>query len=102
MSAIIPLQAIPAQQIYVNLNQQNCTLNVYQKTYGVFMDVISDNELVVAGVACQNINRIIRNAYFGFDGDFIWYDSQGSTDPIYTGIGERYFLIYLEPSEIAA
>ena len=64
------------------------------------MDVYIGNTLIIAGVICQNENRIVRSLYLGFSGDFAWYDTQGSTDPIYTGLGSRYLLLYLYPNEL--
>ena len=64
------------------------------------MDVYANGNLIVAGVICENVNRIVRDLYLGFVGDFIWIDNQGSTDPVYTGIGARYSLAYLETTDL--
>jgi hypothetical protein len=96
---LIPLQAVPNQTLQVQLGGQNCTLNVYQFLYGLFIDVLVNNQVICTGIICQNLNRIVRYAYLGFVGDFTFFDTQGETDPIYTGLGSRYQLFYLSPSD---
>jgi hypothetical protein len=98
----IPVNAVPSQTLNVQLAQQAVSLNIYQKSTGLFMDVLLNGVLLVGGVICQNLNPIIRNLYFGFVGDFVWIDSAGSSDPIYTGLGTRYSLNYLEAQDIPA
>ncbi len=95
----VPLQPVPSQTLTIPLAGQNCQLNVYQKFYGLFMDVYINDQLIVAGVICQNLNRIVRDAYFGFIGDFVYLDTQGGSEPQsphYAGLGSRYLLVYLE------
>lgn len=99
---VVPLQAVPSQTLQTVLNQQNTQINVFQKTFGVFIDILLDNNIVVAGVLCENTHLIIRNSYFGYAGDFAFYDTQGTDDPIYTGLGTRFILVYLTPDDIAA
>jgi len=96
----IPLNSIPNQTINVQLAGQSCALNVYQKSTGLYMDVLVNDVLIIGGVICENLNRIVRSLYLGFIGDFAFVDTQGSNDPYYTGIGTRYYLLYFSPSEL--
>lgn len=98
----IPLKPLPSQNVAVTLTDQFVQLSVYQKFYGLFLDLRVSNVLIVAGVQCENLNRIVRDAYFGFLGDFVFTDLQGSSDPIFTGLGSRFVLIYLTPDDLAA
>jgi hypothetical protein len=100
MSLVIPLQPVPAQQIAVDLGNQPCTVTVYQKLSGLYMDLAVNDDPIVTGVICENKNRIVRSAYLGFTGDFIFVDSQGSSDPTFDGLGSRYTLTYLEISDL--
>ena len=99
---VVPLQAIPNQNLQAQLGDQACSIDVYQFAYGLFFDLYVDGDLVIGGVICENVNRIVRNVYLGFTGDFIFWDTQGLDDPIYTGLGSRFLLIYLSESEAAA
>ncbi len=97
---VVPAQAIPNQQFQIGLGGQAVQLNVYQYAYGLFMDVYVNGSVIIAGVICENLNRIVRSAYLGFVGDFVWFDTQGMDDPMYTGIGSRWLLIYLETTDL--
>lgn len=97
---LIPLDAVPSQTVDIVLNNQVCTISVYQKSTGLFLDLSVNNALIIGGVLCENANRIVRSAYLGFIGDLAFLDTQGSTDPVYTGFGSRYELLYLEPADL--
>ena len=100
---IVPLQAVPSQTLQVQLGGQACTLNVVQNAYGLFMDVLVNGTTAIAqGVICENLNRIVRDLYLGFLGDFMFVDTQGDEDPIYTGLGTRWQLAYIDASELPA
>lgn len=94
---VIPLSATPSQKVTVNLNNQLCLIDVYQKFYGLFLDLYVNDALIIGGVICQNHNRIVRDLYFGFVGDLGFINTQDTTDPYYTGLGDKYNLVYLEP-----
>jgi hypothetical protein len=98
---VVPCQAVPNQTMQVLLTGQPCTLNVYQYLFGLFMDVYVGTTPVITGVLCLNLNRIVRDLYLGFQGDFAWWDTQGTSDPLYWGIGSRWQLLYLQPSDLA-
>jgi hypothetical protein len=111
---IVPLQAVPNQTVAVTLASQSCQINVYEKTrytgftnLGVwnsytimFMDLYVNNVLIVGGVIARNGVQIVRDAYFGFTGDFMFVDTQGTSDPTSSELGSRYQLFYLEASDI--
>jgi hypothetical protein len=100
---IIPLQPVPSQTVNALINNQATTLNVRQlNDQGLFMDVLLNDAPIIQGVICQNLNVIIRNAYFGYVGDFAFVDTQGTSDPVYTGLGSRYVLGYFTPAELPA
>lgn len=99
---VIPLQPVPAQVLNVTLGNQACTLNVYAKSTGLYIDLYVSNALIIGGVICQNINRIVRDLYLGFVGDLVFNDTQGASDPTYDGLGGRYVLLYLSASEALA
>lgn len=93
----IPLRAVPNQTLQAQLGSQACTLNVRQLDYGLFIDVFAGGALIVAGVLAQNLNRIVRSA---FAGDLTFFDTQGEDDPVYTGFGTRFLLVYLAPEDL--
>lgn len=105
---IVPLRPLPNQTLQVQLGNQPCTLDVYQTLYGLFMNVYVGATLIIAGVICQNRNRIVRSAYLGFAGDLAFVDLQAggggdpAADPVYIGLGARFQLVYLAEADLAA
>lgn len=99
---IVPLQAVPYQVVSVLLAGQSSSIAVYQKSTGMFLDLAVNDVLIIGGVICENLNVIVRDVYFGFIGDLAFVDTQGSDDPVYTGIGTRWLLGYFSPAELAA
>jgi hypothetical protein len=99
---IIPLDATPSQIVQTTLAGTFCRFSVYQKSTGLFMDFSAANALVIAGAACLNRRRIVRDAYLGFVGDLMFADLQGSDDPVYTGLGTRWLFAWLSPADVAA
>lgn len=99
---VVPLEAVPRQTLQVQLENQPFTLTIAQNAYGLFMDVYLADALVIGGVLCENLNRIVRSAYLGVVGDFIFIDTAGTDDPIYTGLGARFQLGYVTAAEVAA
>lgn len=98
---IVPAQPLPNQTVPIVLGNQSCILNIYQTNYGLFMDVYVSGTLIIGGVICQNQNRIVRDLYLGFSGDFVWLDNTGNgNDPYYTGIGTTYSLCYLSTTDL--
>lgn len=97
---IVPLQPVPNQIVTATLGNQVTTLHVYQLSTGLFIDVFVNNVQIIAGVICQNLNRIIRSIYLGFIGDLAFIDNMGDEDPIYTGLGARFSLAYIEAADL--
>ena len=100
MPQVIPLQAVASQIVNVTLNSQVSQIAVRQCSTGIFVTVYVNNALIIGGVIAENLNAIVRSAYLGFIGDLAFYDTQGTTDPVYTGLGSRYVLEYFLPSEL--
>jgi hypothetical protein len=97
MIQIIPLSAVPSQSLTIQLGGQNCSINVYQKSTGLFFDLAIDDVPCVTSVLCLNQVGLIREAYYGFVGQLGFYDTQSSDDPTYDGLGNRYQLLYQTP-----
>lgn len=99
---LIPIQPVPSQQLQVVLAAQNCQLAIYQKPQGLFVDLISNGVLISSAVIAQNLNVLNPLVYSSFQGNLYFNDTQGTTDPVYTGLGSRYQLVYLTAAEYAA
>ena len=91
----ITIQPVASQTFSVSLGGQSCQINIYQKSTGLFIDVFVNNAAIITGVICLDETLIVRDAYLGFIGDLAFYDTQGSDDPYYTGLGSRWLLAYV-------
>ncbi|MDF2386591.1 hypothetical protein JMG10_34330 [Nostoc ellipsosporum NOK] len=78
----------------VQLGAESCRIAVYQKRTGLYLDLFVNDAAVVVGALCRDRTFLIRNAYLGFTGDLVFVDSQGISDPDYTGLGTRYALLW--------
>lgn len=100
----IPLTATANQTLAVQLSNQTCQIDLQQRgahgEIGLFMNLFVAGQPIVQGVKCLDRNRIVRDLYLGFLGDLAFFDTQGSDDPFYTGLGARWQLLYIEPGEL--
>src|ERR1700677_3906083 len=96
----IPLQAVPSQQLQTVLNNQNCQIAIYVKEQGMFVDLNSNGVDISIAVLALNLTPLTLN-YSGFVGNLLFVNTQGVTDPVYTGLGTRYSLVYLDAAEYA-
>lgn len=90
----IPLRPVAAQEFNVVLGQQACTLSLYQKGDGLYMDVALSGAPLLVGVLCRDRSRIVRSQYLGFSGDMYFVDTEGEQDPQHAGLGSRWVLVY--------
>lgn len=95
----IPMQPIPSQLVKVVLGGQNVQIFIYQKDQGLFVDINSDGVDIVVGVIARDAVPIICREYMGFIGNILFVDTQGSSDPTYSGLGSRFSLVYLTADE---
>ena len=98
----IPVQPVPVQNLKVVLGGQNCELLIYQKNQGLFVDVSAGGEAVVNGVLARDAVPLVFRNYIGFVGNLLFIDTQGNQDPVYTGIGSRFALVYIDEVENAS
>ena len=104
MSLQIPLAAVPSQRLSVPaLGGQDSQINVYQRGDSLYFDLFLDGVPIVTTKACRNEVRMLLGAeYYGYVGDFVFLDTQGDAEPQYSGLGTRWFLVYLTADEVAA
>ena len=99
---VVPLQTLTNQTLQVQLNGQACTLNIFQYAYGLFASLAVGATPIINSAPCENLVRLVRDAYLGFISDLVFIDTQGSENPNYTELGTRWLLIYLDPTDLAA
>jgi hypothetical protein len=97
----IPTDPVPSQVLSVTLGDAAVTLAIYQKSTGLYCDIGLNNAPLLYGVACLDNAPLVISAYLGFPGDLAFVDTQGSDPPHYTGLGDRFALLWLEPGDLA-
>lgn len=95
----IPLQPVPAQRLKIKLANQNCVLRVYYRFGSTYMDVTVGGTVVCTGAICRDRQSIIQIANNDFSGQLLFVDMLGTSDPLYTGFGERWRLFYKAANE---
>ena len=112
---LIPLTAVPSQLVSPVLNGQSVTLSIYQLGFpgaqNLYCDVVSNGAPIVNCRLCRAFSGSTTDAppfllldagYQGFQGDFLFIDTQGGDDPQYSGLGDRWQLVYFSPTDLAA
>ncbi|VVD90469.1 hypothetical protein PCO31110_01592 [Pandoraea communis] len=95
----VPLQALASQAITIILGGQNCRIKVDQKRTGMFFSLWINNVALVTSVQARDRTLLVRQPYLGFVGDLSFFDTQGTDDPEYQGLGTRWFLNYIEAAD---
>lgn len=97
----IPLQPVPSQQLQAVLGGQNCQIAVYMKGTQMYVDVNSNGQDISIAVIARDAVPLVPTTYYGFVGNLLFTDTQGTGDPTYDGLGSRYQLVYLTADEYA-
>lgn len=111
---VIPLTAVPSQLISAALNNQSVSISIYQLGFppdaDLYMDLVSNATPIVNCRKCRAFGGsateaapflLLSGQYWGFQGDFLFLDTQGDDDPQYSGLGARWQLIYYSPADLA-
>ena len=98
---VIPLNPVPNQTLKIILSNQLCQINIYEKFFGLFVDLYVNGNLIIGGVIAHNLNVIVRSKYLGFIGDLFFLDNVGADDPDYTGLGDQFSLVYVDETDLA-
>jgi hypothetical protein len=97
----IPLAAEPNQTLAVVLGGQPCQIALRQNGANMYFDLrVNNADIVLSRIVRNKQLLLLDSKYRGFRGDFLVNDSQGDTQPEYTGLDSRYFLYYIETSDV--
>lgn len=90
----VPISAIPYQEFYIILNNQNCYITLRQLGDYLYASLRVDNNVIFSNVIC-NINAPL-NVYPSpyFTGILQFYDEKGTDKPHYSELGSRWKLKY--------
>lgn len=89
----IPLAQLPNQTFSTSLNGETWQITLETKLGKMYISLESSSRgLVLANRVCLN------KAYLGYGFSFL--DIDGNSDPVYTGLNERFLLLWLDESEL--
>lgn len=93
MTQTVPLAAVPSQLITVVLNGQSCQISVRQRSTGLYLSLTAEGVQIVTNKLCIDGVPLVPD-YSPFVGNLQFVDTQGFSDPEYTGLLDRYLLAY--------
>ncbi|MFP1767250.1 phage baseplate plug protein [Lonsdalea quercina] len=97
---IVSLENSKSQSVLANLGSQACLIRLIQRESFLYMDLTVDGVPVLQGVPCLYGNRIVRYSYLAFKGDLFFLDNEGSSDPSWNGLADRFPLYYISEDEL--
>lgn len=99
----VPLIATPNQELAIELEEQDCTIQVRQLGNYTYLTLWVDSTLIVENAICMPGVAILQGYVHGFRGNFVLVDSSDSNNQQlsdYTELGSRFLLLYLTEEEI--
>jgi len=117
---IIPLAAVPSQNLTTVLGGQQVQLSLYQlgaqAAIALFIDLVSNGAVIFSARECRAYGALpdtvarfmlVGRHYLGFAGDLLFLDTQATLlnptqDPQYQGLGTRWQLMYFTPADLQA
>lgn len=96
MINFIPVSKNPFQTFRININNQNCTIELMQKRTGLFLSLAVDDTFLIRTVICENINPLVLYKHIKFVGNLFFIDTEGNSDPDFKGLGDRFVLVYTD------
>ena len=99
----VPLIATPNQELSIELEEQDCTIQVRQLGNYTYLTLWVDSTLIIENAICMPGVAILQGYIQGFNGNFVLVDSSDPNNQQlsdYTELGSRFLLLYLTEEEI--
>ena len=95
MISFIPVQAIPNQRFQIVLNDQNCTIHLFQRGEYIYMDLTCNGVEIRTGAICLPNISLVQYPTPDFDGMLFFTDTTNHDEPpVYSGLGTRWLLCF--------
>lgn len=92
---IIPLNPVANQQLSTVLDDNVATqISLTTTDYGMYIDVVYNGVFVIQARLCQDRTDVNPAKYLGMPQSLFFADTQGTSDPVFAGLGSRYLLCY--------
>lgn len=99
----VPLIATPNQELAIELEEQDCTIQVRQLGKYTYLTLWVDSTLIIENAICMPGVAILQGYIQVFSGNFVLVDSSDPENQQlsdYTELGSRFLLLYLAEEEI--
>ena len=99
----VPLIATPNQELAIELEEQDCTIQVRQLGNYTYLTLWVDSTLIVENAICMPGVAILQGYIKGFNGNFVLVDSSDPNNQQlsdYRELGSRFILLYLTEAEV--
>ena len=99
----VPLIATPNQELAIELEEQDCTIQVRQLGNYTYLTLWVDSTLIAENAICMPGVAILQGYIQGFKGNFVLVDSSDPNNQQlsdYTELGSRFLLLYVTEEEI--
>ncbi|HJA08891.1 MAG TPA: hypothetical protein H9962_06855 [Candidatus Mailhella merdigallinarum] len=102
----IPLRAEPSQALSLVLGGQDVTLRLFTRDMDdrprLYCDLMASGVWVWRGRLCHNGQGLKLYDYLPFEGDLVFVDMQADADPQWSGLGDRWRLVWGTDADWAA
>lgn len=99
----LPLLATPSQSFECVLNAQNCTITLKTRDYDgvprLYCNLAVNKTLIWGDVLCLHMVGIKLYRYLPFTGNLVFVDMAAQDPPLWSGLDDRWRLVYLTPEE---
>lgn len=95
----IPLLAVPSQTLALVLEGRACTLDLRTMGARLFCNMDVDGAVAWRGAVCLDRVDIRPAAGHGLPGTLFFVDALGTSEPVWTGLGDRFALVYAASDE---
>ncbi|MBS4773136.1 MAG: hypothetical protein KHX55_02535 [Proteobacteria bacterium] len=90
----VPLSPLPSQELSLVLGNQDVTVRVLTHGDYLYLDILKENEPVILGQIIVTGQNILPAGLSDFSGNFQMVDLNGDSDPVYSGLGTQFRLLY--------
>lgn len=90
----VPLSALPSQELSLVLGNQDVTVRVLTRGDYLYLDVLKETDPVILGQLIVTGQNLLPVGLSDFVGNFQMIDLNGDSDPVYTGLGTQFRLLY--------
>ena len=99
----VPLIATPNQELAIELEEQDCTIQVRQLGNYTYLTLWVDSTLIVENAICMPGVAILQGYIQSFKGNLVLVDSSDPNNQQlsdYRELGSRFILLYLTEAEV--